>query len=73
MLWDQEGRAASGANSGKWVEKIKLEPVNFLPKLFKFSWANLAHNPKKAQWDQFPSSGSPEAGLKSVLPIPVDN
>lgn len=41
-MWDNVGKAALGANSGKVVEKIKLEPVNTLPKFFKFSWANLA-------------------------------
>lgn len=66
------GRVVLGANSGKCVEKIKLEPVNSSPKFFKFSWDSLAHNPEKAQWDQFPGPGSSEAVLKSVLSIPAD-
>lgn len=49
------------------VDKTKLESVNFLPKFFKFSWPSLSYNPKNTQWDQFPSSGSSDAVLKSVF------
>lgn len=42
-----QSKEGSFGKSGKWAEKIKLEPVNSLPKFF--IWDSLAYNPKKAQ------------------------